>query len=196
METQVILVDKTDHEIGCAEKQLAHVQGLLHRAFSLFVFNSRGELLIQQRNRHKYHTPGLWSNTCCSHPRPGEYLEAAVHRRLQEEMGFDCELKELFSCSYRLELDNGLIEHENNHVCIGFFDGEPWPDPAEVDDWRWQSLEHLATENDRSSPLFTPWFCLIIHNYKARLHDAINTFGTGETLWQRKHQNKEWWVSG
>jgi len=179
LEPQLILVDKANQAIGSAEKQLVHVQGLLHRAFSLFIFNSRGELLIQQRNSSKYHTPGLWSNTCCSHPSPNEDFDAAIHRRLMEEMGFDCQLKEIFHCYYRLELDNHLVEHENNHICIGFFDGEPCPNPAEVDDWRWQNLDDLARETVRSAQTFTPWFRLIVRDYYRTFQNALQPSATG-----------------
>lgn len=179
-EPRIILVDKADRAIGSAEKQLAHVHGLLHRAFSLFVFNSRGELLLQQRNKGKYHTPGLWSNTCCSHPSPDENLATAIHRRLPEEMGFHCKLNKIFRCYYRLELDNHLIEHENNHICIGFFDGEPSPNPAEVEDWRWRNLADLLHELNGSAQNFTPWFRLIIRDYHLILQDTMKTLATGK----------------
>jgi isopentenyl-diphosphate delta-isomerase len=179
MKEQVVLVDKAGNEIGCADKISVHVNGTMHRAFSIFVFSSQGKLLIQQRNRSKYHTPGLWSNTCCSHPRPGEALAQAVQRRLAEEMGFVCDLAEIFSCSYELQLDNKMIEHELNHVFIGYYDGDPVPDPAEVEDWRWQTLQNLGGEVSRSPGSFTPWFKLIMQDYDSFLCKALRRGGLG-----------------
>lgn len=176
MKELVIVVDSADNEVGSEEKFAVHANGLLHRAFSLFVFNSQGNLLLQQRNRNKYHTPGLWSNTCCSHPRPGETLDAAVRRRLLEEMGFCCDVKEIFSFRYELPLENTMIEHEYNHVFIGFHDGDPLPDPAEVEAWRWLSLAEVRAEAARRPHLFTPWFTLILHDY-GNLFDKALTAG-------------------
>ncbi len=121
MEEFVVLVDQDDQKLGLMEKQQAHVAGLLHRAFSVFVFNSKGELMIQQRAASKYHSPTLWTNTCCSHPRDNETYEQAAHRRLEEEMGFDCELEYKFNFIYKAHLENDLIEHELDHVFIGTF---------------------------------------------------------------------------
>ncbi len=173
MKKKVVLVDKADNPIGSAEKMQVHLQGELHRAFSIFVFNSSQELLIQQRNKSKYHTPGLWSNTCCSHPGPGEELEISAHRRLREEMGFCCNLQKIFVCSYNLKLDNNLIEHENDHVFIGRFDGVPLPDPDEVMNWQWLSLENLKKQIKTSAYLFTPWFTLIVHDHISQLLNAL-----------------------
>src|SRR4030042_2763439 len=125
---KIILVDENDREIGTEEKLKTHEQGKLHRAFSIFVFNSKGELLLQRRAKGKYHSGGLWTNTCCSHPREGEKLEEAVHRRLKQEMGLDCPLKEAFSFIYKVRFENGLFEHELDHVFIGRVDGKPVPD--------------------------------------------------------------------
>ena len=122
---KVILVDKTDHQIGEMEKQEAHIKGLLHRAFSIFIFNSKGEVLLQQRALHKYHSGGLWTNTCCSHPRNGETTIQAANRRLKEEMGMSCALKEEFSFIYKAKLDNDLYEHELDHVLFGTTDLQP-----------------------------------------------------------------------
>lgn len=150
-EERVILVDERDRELGAAEKMRAHLDGALHRAFSIFVFDARGRLLLQKRARGKYHSGGLWSNTCCGHPRPGETTAEAARRRLREEMDFECELTEAFSFVYRAELEDRLVEHEYDHVLVGRFDGEPRPAPQEVEDWRWVPLAELAREL-RSEP--------------------------------------------
>lgn len=155
---RVILVDRDDAEIGSAGKLQAHVAGSLHRAFSIFVLNSRGELLLQRRARAKYHTGGLWTNTCCGHPRPGEEVAAAAHRRLLEEMGFRCELTRRFGFLYHAQLGGGLSEHEYDHVFLGWFDGVPDPHPDEVDEWRWASLQSVWREVERDPRAFTPWF--------------------------------------
>lgn len=179
MRERVVLVDKAGNELGSEDKMAVHVKGALHRAFSIFVFNSGGELLIQQRNGGKYHTPDLWSNTCCSHPRPGEALAHAARRRLAEEMGFVCDLAEIFSCHYELQLAGKMIEHEFNHVFVGFYDGDPVPNPAEVQDWRWQTLQDLGGEVSRSADSFTPWFKLIMRDYDSFLYKAVRRGGAG-----------------
>ena len=155
---QVILVDATDTVVGVREKLRAHEEGVLHRAFSVFVFDDDGALLLQRRARTKYHSPGLWTNTCCSHPRPGESLELGTRRRLREEMGFDCELRWRFHFTYRAELPNGLVEHELDHVFSGTWTGVPRPDPREVDDWRWYSRAELAAAIRARPHEFTAWF--------------------------------------
>jgi len=165
---QVILVDANDVQIGVAEKFHAHREGKLHRAFSIFIANDGGELLLQRRARDKYHSGGLWSNTCCSHPRPGEATLAAAHRRLREEMGFDCTLSPLYRFVYRAELDGGMIEHECDTVLIGRYDGKPAPDPVEVCDWRWIHPAALAQELAETPDRFTFWFRLAF----AELHCA------------------------
>ncbi len=134
---RVVLVDAQDREVGTEEKIAAHKAGHLHRAFSVFVFDSRGHMLVQQRALGKYHGGRLWSNTCCSHPREGESIAAAAHRKLRQEFGFDCPLEEAFSFIYRADMGNGLWEHEFDHVLVGFWDGEPAPNPEEIADWRW-----------------------------------------------------------
>ncbi len=159
---QVILVDELDREAGVAEKMAAHLQGKLHRAFSIFVFNSKGELMLQKRDSRKYHCGGLWSNTCCSHPRPGEKTEDAVHRRLKEEMGFDCELKEEFSFVYAAKLDKGITENEFDHVFVGKYDGKPTPNPEEAEDWKWVYPEQLQKDIKKNPEAYTPWFKIAI----------------------------------
>lgn len=134
-----------------------HRQGLLHRAFSIFVLNDRGELLLQQRAWHKYHSGGLWTNTCCSHPRPQEPTLSAGHRRLQEEMGFDCALQPLFNFIYRAELDHDLIEHEYDHVLIGFYNDSPTPNPDEVCAWRWVDMGELSIDLGKNPHHYTYW---------------------------------------
>lgn len=154
---RVILVSPADEELGSAEKLEAHVSGALHRAFSVFVLNSRGEILLQRRASSKYHSGGLWSNTCCGHPRPGEDTDVAALRRLREEMGFACDLRHLFTFSYRADLDQGLSEHEIDHVFVGVYDGEPAPNPGEVAEWRWVRPGTLRAELTRAPDRFTRW---------------------------------------
>lgn len=164
MEEFVILVDKDDNEIGVKEKMAAHREALLHRAFSVFVFNDKDELLLQQRALSKYHSGGLWSNTCCSHPRPGENIIDAGHRRLMEELGFDCELEKLLHFIYRAELDQGLTEHELDHVLVGSYTGEMNPDPGEVKDVKWMKTTELKTDIVRHPDTYTEWFKIIFSN--------------------------------
>lgn len=158
----ILLVNENDEEIGVGEKMEVHKTGKLHRAFSIFVFNSENKLLIQKRAITKYHSGGLLTNTCCSHQRKGEDLYKTIHTRLMMEMGFDCELEEIFTLKYRAELDNDLIEHEIDHVFIGRFDGEPTPNPDEVDDYAWVNLEDVLREVSESPEKFTYWFRLLI----------------------------------
>jgi isopentenyl-diphosphate Delta-isomerase len=156
--TEVVLVDENDHPTGTGEKMQVHREGLLHRAFSLFIFNSQGELLLQKRSLQKYHSGGLWSNTCCSHPGPDDILEQIIHTRLQEEMGFDCQLRKIFTFTYQAKLDHGLYEHEIDHVFTGMFDGDPRPDPREVEEWKWVGIEDLLQEIKHSPDLYSFWF--------------------------------------
>jgi isopentenyl-diphosphate delta-isomerase len=159
---RVILVDEHDRERGSATKSEAHRSGALHRAFSVLVFNRRGEILLQQRALDKYHSGGLWSNTCCGHPRPGEDTGAAARRRLREEMGFECDLRRLFAFYYRVELARGLSEHEYDHVFVGSYEGDPRPDPAEVEAWRWIQLSAVHREIAEAADRYTRWFPLIL----------------------------------
>jgi isopentenyl-diphosphate Delta-isomerase len=164
---EVIVVDEKDQEIGRAEKLKAHEEGVLHRAFSIFIFNSQNEMLIHQRAHHKYHSGGLWTNACCSHPRPGEATEDAAHRRMLEELGFDCPLTYLFPLLYRAEVSETLIEHEYDHIYIGRFEGQNIdPNPAEVASLRWISLAALQEETRLHPEHFTAWFLLALPFFK------------------------------
>ena len=154
----LVAVDMHDREIGRVEKMTAHRRGILHRAFSIFIFDDADRLLLQQRAIGKYHSGGLWSNTCCSHPRAGEPLLDAAHRRLQEEMGFDCPLEPVFGFVYRATLDGGLVEHEFDHVIAGRFAGTPLPDVHEVDDWKWEGLPAVRSRLSEQPEAFTAWF--------------------------------------
>ncbi len=157
MEEKVILVDEHDTEIGTEEKHAAHRAGKLHRAISVFIFNSEGEVLLQKRQSGKYHSGGLWTNTCCGHQRPGDDTLSTAHRKLQEEMGFDTELSEIFSFIYFVKFDNGLHEHEFDHVLVGTFAGEPQPNPDEAEGWRWVSVLDLDQEMAEHPEQFTYW---------------------------------------
>jgi isopentenyl-diphosphate Delta-isomerase len=154
---RVVLVDEQDRELGAAEKLSAHADGILHRAFSIFVFNSRRQLLLQRRAQSKYHSGGLWSNTCCGHPRPGEPTVLAARRRLREEMNFDCELRPAFEFLYRAQLPNELVEHEYDHVFVGEFDGVVAPDEAEVEAWTWTTLDELRRDMCARPDDYTYW---------------------------------------
>lgn len=166
MEEKVILVDELDAVIGESEKMRAHELGLLHRAFSIMIFNSKNEVLLQQRALIKYHSGGLWANACCSHPRPGENLEKAAHRRLKEEMGFDCPLKEIFSFCYREDFGKGLIEHEYDHVFEGKYDGLIVPNPLEVAQYRWCTWDFLEADIKKNPKLYTYWLKEIVLRWR------------------------------
>ncbi len=161
MEELLILVDKNDNQIGTMLKMEAHEKGVLHRAFSVFIFNKKGELMLQQRAAHKYHSPMLWTNTCCSHQRDGENNIQAGERRLQEEMGFTTNLNEVFSFIYKAPFDNGLTEHEFDHVLIGYFDEEPNINKEEVEDYKWMLLEDVKVDIENNSSEYTAWFKII-----------------------------------
>lgn len=154
----VILVNEKDEAIGTMEKMEAHRKGVLHRAFSVFIINDAGELLLQRRALEKYHSAGLWTNACCSHQFPGETTVAAAHRRLQEEMGFDCELHEIFAFTYKSEFDNGLTEHEFDHVLLGVYNGNISPNAAEVCDYRYLPAQRILELIKNEPDTFTIWF--------------------------------------
>lgn len=158
MEELVILVDNQDKETGTMEKMQAHVEAMLHRAFSVFIFNSSGELMLQQRSLSKYHSPGLWTNTCCSHPRPGERTLDAAHRRMVEEMGFDCDFTEAFSFIYKAPFSNELTEHEYDHVFIGISDKLPKINEDEVAAFRMAKIEDIREDMNRDPEKYTIWF--------------------------------------
>jgi isopentenyl-diphosphate delta-isomerase len=160
----LILVNDADEEIGTGEKLDIHRKGQLHRAFSVFVLDSQDRVLLQRRAGGKYHSGGLWSNTCCGHPRPGEETRIAAERRLREEMGIECQLTETGAFTYRVELDRGLIEHEIDHVFSGEFSGSPSPNPDEVSDWKWISLRDLESWMEREPDQFTRWFPFALKN--------------------------------
>lgn len=162
---KVILVDSEDNEIGSMEKLQAHLEGKLHRAFSVFLFNrNRDQMMIQKRAKGKYHSGGLWSNTCCSHPRLGEHLKDAVSRRLIEEMGIKCDTKEIFSKIYKAKLDNNITENEFDHIFIGYFEGSPKPNPDEADDWKWISVEDILESVKKDPQLYSVWFNYLLED--------------------------------
>jgi isopentenyl-diphosphate delta-isomerase len=165
MVENVVLVDEFDNELGLMEKMEAHEKGLLHRAFSVFIMNSKNELMLQQRAISKYHSGGLWTNTCCSHPRQGESVEAAAHRRLQEEMGFDCPVEKVLDFVYKAELDKGLTEHEFDHVFVGYSDETPIINPDEVESWKSMSLADVQRDMKSNPDLYTEWFKIIFDRF-------------------------------
>jgi len=172
MEELVVLVDKNDNQIGLMPKMEAHEKAVLHRAFSVFTFNNKGELLLQQRAAHKYHSPLLWTNTCCSHQREGETNIEAGKRRLQEEMGFTTELKEVFSFIYKAPFENGLTEHELDHVMVGDFDGEPNINKEEVESYKWMLLEDVKNDIENNPDIYTEWFKIIFKESYKKLKNA------------------------
>jgi isopentenyl-diphosphate delta-isomerase len=161
----VILVDENDQPIGTIEKIEAHEKAVLHRAFSVFIINQKGEIMLQQRASHKYHSPLLWTNTCCSHQRVGETNLEAGKRRLQEEMGFEVSLKELFHFIYKAPFDNGLTEHELDHVMIGYYNGEPNINPEEVESWKWMGIEDIRKDMTENPKIYTVWFKIIFDEF-------------------------------
>ena len=165
MEEQVILVNERDEPIGLMGKMEAHEKGLLHRAFSVFIFNSKQEVLLQQRASCKYHSPNLWTNTCCSHPRAGETNLQAGERRLQEEMGMQVPLEEVFSFIYKAPFDNGLTEHELDHILIGYYNNSPIINPDEVSSWRWESPKNIKADITKHPHQYTEWFKIIFDKF-------------------------------
>lgn len=170
-EEQVILVNENDEQIGLMPKMEAHEKAVLHRAFSVFIFNSKNELMLQQRAAHKYHSPLLWTNTCCSHQRDGESNIEAGTRRLQEEMGFTTSLKETTSFIYKAPFDNGLTEHELDHIMVGYYEQAPVINPDEVEDWKWMPLEDVRADIAAQPELYTAWFKIIFEKF----YEHINT---------------------
>lgn len=161
----VVLVDEQDCEIGIMEKMQAHVEGGLHRAVSVFLFNTKGEFLLQRRAQTKYHSAGLWTNACCSHPRPGESALAAASRRLQEEMGISCLLKDVHSFMYKTTFDNDLTEYEFDHVFTGVTDAIPAPDPEEVWEWKYIPKSDLLSQISEAPDTFTIWFRICLSKF-------------------------------
>ena len=164
-EEKVILVDENDNQIGLMPKMEAHEKAVLHRAFSVFIFNDENELMLQQRALHKYHSPGLWTNTCCSHQRDGESNIEAGKRRLNEEMGFVTDLRETTSFVYKAPFDNGLTEHELDHVMIGNYNEEPIINRDEVASWKWMPLEDVQVDIALSPEKYTAWFKIIFEKF-------------------------------
>ncbi|WP_313803926.1 isopentenyl-diphosphate Delta-isomerase [Flavobacterium sp.] len=164
-EENVILVNEQDQPIGLMPKLEAHEKALLHRAFSVFVLNDKNEVMLQQRAHHKYHSPLLWTNTCCSHQREGETNIGAGTRRLQEEMGFTTELKDLFSFIYKAPFDNGLTEHELDHVLIGYYNDEPAINDDEVESWKWMAIDDIKADMEQNPEIYTVWFKIIFDEF-------------------------------
>ena len=164
-EEQVVLVNEQDEPVGVMNKMEAHEKAVLHRAFSVFVLNDKNEVMLQQRAHHKYHSPLLWTNTCCSHQRAGETNIEAGKRRLSEEMGFVVELKELFHFIYKAPFDNGLTEHELDHVMIGYSNQTPVINPEEVESWKWMTIEAIKEDMTLHPELYTVWFKIIFDKF-------------------------------
>ena len=172
IEEQVILVNEKDEQIGLMSKLEAHQKAVLHRAFSVFILNTKGELMLQQRAAHKYHSPLLWTNTCCSHQRDSESNIEAGKRRLFEEMGFICELKEVFSFIYKAPFDNGLTEHELDHVMVGEYEESPVINREEVNDFKWMTLEAVKSDIKTQPEIYTEWFKIIFEKFYSHLEKA------------------------
>ena len=170
-EEQVILVNLNDEPIGLMNKLEAHEKAVLHRAFSVFILNDKNEVMLQQRAHHKYHSPLLWTNTCCSHQRAGETNIEAGKRRLEEEMGFSTELKELFHFIYKAPFDNGLTEHELDHVMIGYYNNEPNINDDEVESWKWMTIEDIKVDMLQNPVQYTVWFKIIFDEFYHYLED-------------------------
>ncbi|WP_335966232.1 isopentenyl-diphosphate Delta-isomerase [Galbibacter sp. PAP.153] len=172
---KVILVDENNQQIGLMEKIEAHEKAMLHRAFSVFIFNDEGQTMLQQRAGHKYHSPGLWTNTCCSHQREGETNVDAGKRRLQEEMGFTAELEEVLSFIYHAPFENGLTEHEFDHILVGKYNGEPNINPDEVASWKWMSLKDIQKDMKVNPGDYTAWFKIIFEKFYSHIEEQSET---------------------
>ncbi|MFN0047616.1 MAG: isopentenyl-diphosphate Delta-isomerase [Cytophagales bacterium] len=173
MEERVVIVDENDNNLGTEEKLEAHKKGLLHRAFSIFIFNEKKQLLIHKRNSQKYHSGGLWTNTCCGHPRPNEAVEKAAFRRLYEEMGFSCTLEKQFDFIYKADFDNGLTEHELDHVFTGQFSNDPNPNPVEVEDWRFVDWDWLLKDVNLHPKKYTVWFKICLDKFNKTVISSL-----------------------
>jgi isopentenyl-diphosphate Delta-isomerase len=171
IEDNVILVNEKDEQIGLMPKLEAHQKAVLHRAFSVFVLNNKNQIMLQQRAKEKYHSPLLWTNTCCSHQKEGESNIKAGTRRLEEEMGFTTPLKELFHFIYKAPFDNGLTEHELDHVMIGYYDGNPKINKEEVENWKWMAIEDIKQDIEDNPTIFTVWFKIIFNQFYHYLED-------------------------
>jgi isopentenyl-diphosphate delta-isomerase len=169
-EEKVILVNSNDEPIGLMPKMEAHEKAVLHRAFSVFVVNDKNELMLQQRALEKYHSPGLWTNTCCSHQRDGEGNIEAGLRRLDEEMGFTTSLEYLFNFIYKAPFDNGLTEHELDHVMLGRYEGNPVINPEEVASWKWMNIEEINSDLKNNPDSYTVWFAIIFDRFYNHLN--------------------------
>ena len=172
----VILVDEQDRPLGAAEKQFAHIKSKLHRAFSIFIFNERGELLLQRRATSKYHSGDLWANTCCGHPRPGERTKKAAQRRLMEEFGFSSVLTRLGHIRYRAEVTRGLTENEYVHIFVGTYRGDISPDPAEIREYRFSSWESVINDVNHRPSDYAPWFRVYLTKNISTLNTALSSF--------------------
>ena len=170
VEEQVILVNEQDEQIGLMPKMEAHEKAVLHRAVSVFIFNSKNELMLQQRAAHKYHSPLLWTNTCCSHQRDGETNIEAGTRRLSEEMGFTTALKEVTTFIYKAPFDNGLTEHEFDHVMTGFYEMDPVINKEEVEAWKWMPVEAVKPDIESNPEIYTAWFKIIFKNFYTHIN--------------------------
>lgn len=173
MKENIVLVDKNDNEVGFCEKIKVHKKGLLHRAFSIFIFNNDGELLMQKRAKNKYHSGGLWSNTACGHPKKDELTLNASHRRLFEEMGFDCELKKMFSFKYKTKFENSLIENEIDHVFIGRYNGEVNINKNEAEEHKWIKLSKLKSDIKKNPNCYTYWLKVLMNKYLYKIYIHI-----------------------
>ena len=169
MEEKLVLVNEKDEILGLMEKMQAHENGILHRAFSVFLFNSKGEMLLQKRASEKYHSPNQWTNACCSHPRIEENYVDAAHRRLREELGINCEISEKFYFIYKADVGQNLWEHELDHVFTGVYEGDFNLDLEEVSEVRYISMENLDQEIKQNPEHFTEWFKIILEEYKHHL---------------------------